>query len=684
MPTLPNTTLPNTTVSLSRTAGLNELDGVLWGAGDGYQLRFESWGIEFLPALRSASDASDELHQNDGLVLRLESIGRGAASVALQPSTPRTSPAHALRVEYDRGFATERYDVGVDGVEQSFVFAERPSGDGDLVVRFAMATELTVTPDGDGLRCERAGVGGFHIGGVVGIDARGARVAGTLRVVDHTLELTLPASFVDTAALPFTLDPLVGNVFRLTATTTDIDARVAYDASTDTYFAVWQAAGAVHGHRVSATGIPLGSRLVLASSGVAPDVTNLDATHVFFVVYVIASTAIGGRVVKAIDGSIASGSLSIPGTWGFVTIGGRRGGSPLGPGSALCVWADLVATSVHAAPITVDPNRRPVFTVGTIQTVAPNSRAPSVSCHDAGTGRFAVVYSRVLSGPLQIQARILDSNGQAVTAEQTVAITTGNQTRPSIGGDGEHWVAAWVDGSTRCLARGLRFLPGQGTILPSTPLQDLGSAANSSAPSVTWIGESCLVGFSNGFGFVRSVDLLGCTDCEGLFTTSLDGVSGSGKIESSGPADDALLIGSDGQGIVAQFFHAADGIVTSRGGGCGAGGNAHASCARSPNPTFAHRLVGALPNAPAVFVLASRESPISCGTCSLVPDLGTAIVLTSATSAAGEASVPVPIPANSTLRGVPLIEQWVTIDLSTPACTTFLFDLSDALRVVIE
>ncbi|HND56704.1 MAG TPA: hypothetical protein PLV92_30005, partial [Pirellulaceae bacterium] len=338
------------------------------GAGDGYQLRFESWGIEFLPALRSASDASDELHQNDGLVLRLESIGRGAASVALQPSTPRTSPAHALRVEYDRGFATERYDVGVDGVEQSFVFAERPSGDGDLVVRFAMATELTVTPDGDGLRCERPGVGGFRIGGVVGIDAQGTRVAGTLRVVDHVLELILPASFVDTAALPFVLDPLIGAVFRVTGLSTDTEPRVAYDASTDTYLAVWQAGSAVHGYRISATGTPLGVRLILASTGSIPDVANIGARDVFVVVY--QHSGIEGRAVRAVDGAILSGSFSIAGNLSVPTVGGSLGGSPFSPGLALLAWWDSVSDTVYAASLTVDPGQRPLFSVGTHQAVA--------------------------------------------------------------------------------------------------------------------------------------------------------------------------------------------------------------------------------------------------------------------------------------------------------------------------
>ncbi len=144
------------------------------------------------------------------------------------------------------------------------------------------------------------------------------------------------------------------------------------------------------------------------------------------------------------------------------------------------------------------------------------------------------------------------------------------------------------------------------------------------------------------------------------------------------------MVGTDAQGITAQLFRAADGRVTPLPGGCGAGGIAHAPCARSPNAAFAHQLVGGLPSAPTIFVLAASESPLPCGTCSLVPDLRSAILLPMATSAAGEARLPVPIPASSPLRGVPLTEQWATINLVNPACATFQIDLSGALRVVIE
>ncbi|MEZ5964033.1 MAG: hypothetical protein R3F56_09335 [Planctomycetota bacterium] len=671
--------VPPLAVSLSRTAGVNEVDGVLWGAGDGYQIRFEPWGVEFHPALPAIAQA------NDALTLRLQSLGRGEA-MAPMSATPRIAANHACRVEYERGLVTECYDVGVDGVEQSFVFHERPTGTGDLVVRFEMTTELEISLDRAGLRFERPGAGGFRLGSVVGIDAHGARVEGSVRASDNALELVLPAAFVDAAALPLTLDPLLGGAFTVTGLTTDTNPNVAYDVSNDVYLVVWSAGPGVHAHRVSATGIPLGTRLILsATAGGSPEVANIDAKDVFVVVYVNGGTVIEGRAVKAGDGAIVAGSLSMTlGIASFAMIGGSRGGDPFSPGLALLAWRGP-SGNVEAARVTVDPSGRPVFTVGPTQTVSQQADKPSLSRTNAAGGRYAIVYLRNIAGQTQVHARMLDNSGQAVTPEQVVSVTPLIQDRPAIGGDGTNWVAAWVENTNRIHVRGLRYSASQNTITPATPVSFLSFTSFGDKPSVTWTGESCVVGYANLGAFAHSVDLLGCTDCEGQLRPSL-GVSvpaGSGKIESSGPADDALLVGV-GVGIVAQRFHADDGLVTSRGGGCGAGGVAHATCARSPNPAFAHRLVGALPNAPTIFVVAASESPFPCGTCNLVPDVLSAIMLPMATSAAGEASLPVPIPASSPLRGVPLIEQWVTVDLTTPACATFRFDLSDALRVVIE
>lgn len=159
---------------------------------------------------------------------------------ALHPASWRPPTSHDLRVEYDRGVAIERYDVGVDGMEQSFVFHQRPTGTGDLVVRGRLATDMVVTPHGEGLRLEQPGIGGFHIGGVVGFDRMGQRARGRVRFVDGALELSLDAAFVDAAALPLTLDPFIGNVFRLSTNALELRPRVSFDVTTDNYLVVWQ------------------------------------------------------------------------------------------------------------------------------------------------------------------------------------------------------------------------------------------------------------------------------------------------------------------------------------------------------------------------------------------------------------------------------------------------------------
>jgi hypothetical protein len=660
-------------VSLSRTAGVNELDGVLWGAGDGYQVRFEPWGIEFRPALGSNPDV------NDALTLRLRSLGRASETTVALRATPRQAPGDGLRVEYDRGAVTERYDVGVDGVEQSFVFHERPAGAGDLVVRFDLTTELTIAREGKGLRFERPGVGGFHVGGVTGIDARGARAEGIVRVVAGVLELALPEAFVATAALPLTLDPLIGNAFRVSGSTTDSTPRVAYDVSNNVYLVVWRAGSAVHGHRVSAAGTPVGTRLIIAATGTDPDVANIDGRDVFVVLFLRGNSILEARLVRAASGGLSE-TFTFPGAVNVSpSIAGGRGSASM---VAMCAWAEAASGAVKAARLTVDPDRRPAFLLGTVQTVALNAAQPALSSIDAA--RSAIVYTRVAGGQPLVHTRMLDGNGQALTPEQVVSVSNFPQGEPQIAGDGTNWIVAWVDGGI-AWARALRYSSRLGTITPTSLRVGLGDLAND-GPSVTWTGETCLVGSLNSGAFVVSLDLLGCTLCEGVLrpTTGLAVPWASAKIEGFGAPDDALVVGNDSSGILAQLFHAADGIVTSRGVGCGSGGIAYATCARSPNPLFAHQLLAAPPNAPTIFCIAASESPLVCGGCTLVPDLRSAILLPLATSAAGEARVAVRIPASSPLRGVPLVEQWATINLTNPACTNFQIDLSDALRVVIE
>jgi len=697
LPALVGQTAPchqlTTRVSLNRTAGVHLLGDALWGVGDGYRVRFDEAGFEFTPAL------GDTAVRACPLTFRLESIGRGPDARTMNPASSRTPTFSDLRVEYDRGLAIERYDVGIDGMEQSFVFHQRPPGKGDLVVRGRLATDMVVTAHGDGLRLEQPGLGGFHIGGVVAFDSKGQRARGHVRLVDGVLELSLAAAFVDAAVLPLTLDPFFGNVFRLSSTALEFRPRVSFDLSTDSYLVVWQASNSVHAHRVSRAGALIGSRLLIEAVGRHPEVANVNDRDAFVIVYE-RNGDILGRIVSA--SGVVPGETTIAGTADTEetpTVGGSRTDAFLGPGLALCTWLRRGSgtRAIEAASLTIDPTRRPTMVVGARQTVESSGSfhppvAPRVSKSDGSVGRYAVTYQSETSNFINVA--VLDWTGRRITPTQIVGPQSGRVGRlPDVDGDGTNWVVAWnqsdPDFTAVVYARGVMWSASQQLVSPTGPerrtIQNLGLGA-----SVSWIGESHLLGsVSNTRVAVQSFEPAQCFACEEISAMSGVGTAGStpfgcGTIAGGGPPHEALIAGSDVNGVFAQLFRTADGVVTSLGGGCGAGGTACAPCARSPNPAFAHRLRNSIPNAPAFFVISGHEGQVACGACSFIPDLATAIFVTTSTNSVGASTVPFAIPANSSLRGVPLFEQWATLNLATPACGRFLVDFSSALRVVIQ
>ena len=173
---------------------------VLRGGGPEYAVVFDRRGLEFTPALGSRAP------RNHPFRFTLESIDRGGASILSIDQRGAEPRQHGTTASYQRSPAiVERYDLGPDGVELSFVFRDPLPGSGDLVVRGRIATELTPAATGqfeDGVSFELQGVGGVHVGAVTGIDAAGRRTPGSLRCDGAHLELVLPARFVDTATYP--------------------------------------------------------------------------------------------------------------------------------------------------------------------------------------------------------------------------------------------------------------------------------------------------------------------------------------------------------------------------------------------------------------------------------------------------------------------------------------------------
>jgi hypothetical protein len=173
--------------------------------GPAYTARFDEDGLTFLPALgRSAPETRR-------LTYRFEQARVGG--VAIQSQATDVAPQIVDgRVEYDRGGLVEIYEPLEAGLEQSFLLEALPTRSGDLVVEGYLDSDLVAAPersDAAALRFVEPGLGTLTIDKVLGIDAAGREVPGTLRLVGDRLELVLPAEFVREAALPLLLDPLI-------------------------------------------------------------------------------------------------------------------------------------------------------------------------------------------------------------------------------------------------------------------------------------------------------------------------------------------------------------------------------------------------------------------------------------------------------------------------------------------
>jgi len=699
---------------LNRTAGLQLLDGELWGGADGYKVRFDADGFEFTPALGPA------VPRNYPMQFRLQSIGRGSELVPLAAPKQRHD---GLRVEYDRGSVIERYDLGPEAMEQSFVFTTRPRGQGDLVVRGRMRTDMQTTHERDGLRVEQPGFGGFHVGAVTGVDANGARAQGSVRYDDGIVELSLPAEFVDHAVFPLVLDPLIGIAFGLNLITgfDDRGPLAAFDTSNDCYLVIWSNVFSatdvdVNGQRISRAGSLLGTRVFIETSTALetePTICNVNGRNTFVVAY----NRNGDILARGI--TAANGAVSLA-----ITVAGGTsnqhspsiGGDPVAPavnipGNSVCVWESDAEPAVLATRVILNTDGT-LSLSGTVHTLASGSTGrpsrPRISKSGGTTGRYAVAFERLFADR-DPWAIVINSSGAPITAAIAVDSATGHDEKPEVDGDGTNWVVAWQhevsttgpnfhDAFARSIA-----IAGSPAALIATPIVQLminiPALNDELTPSVIRTGGSTLVGVDYRalplFGdssSVASLDPFDCALCEGVIYPHINGAVAEGApfgcsaLSGGGPPDDALLVwefitasNPANADIAAQFWHSADGAVSSLGGGCGSGGIAQATCVRVPNPAFAHRLRGATPSAGTLLLQSLGQESGVCGPCTRVPALNGIVTLFLLTDSVGNAALRSVIPNNSALRGL------VQLTLrSGGACIQFDIDMSNALRIVIE
>ncbi|MBK8975000.1 MAG: hypothetical protein IPM29_03670 [Planctomycetes bacterium] len=183
-------------------------EGTLIVAAASYKAEFTAGAARFVPFLGSAAARDWPL----GLHL-------GEVTIAGEPLPLRAVP-DPTRLEhvvtFDHGSVAVRYHARAEGLEQSFVFDDLPRR-GELKIRLDVDTDLQGTIEGSALRFAGRD-GGVDYGTATAIDARGRRLDLARTLVDGRIEITVPADFVATAAMPLVVDPFVSRALLYQST----------------------------------------------------------------------------------------------------------------------------------------------------------------------------------------------------------------------------------------------------------------------------------------------------------------------------------------------------------------------------------------------------------------------------------------------------------------------------------
>jgi hypothetical protein len=563
-------------LALHRGVGLQELpDAAGWRFnGPDYGATVNRDGFALTPFLGARAERTQNVR------LAVQSIERGGHALVEGASA---APFEAQGTRVTRLLApglVERFDGREDGVELSYVFAQEPAGDGDLVVRLDLSGTFTDPTFASDTRIdlrhvgEHGDAGGVTIGAVTGIDANGATVRGRLVFDGDDVLFVLPDAFVDAAAYPLVLDPLVGPVVTLSSDpifSTNEDSRpdVAYDNDTEQYFVVWERSvsaseSRAFGRRFDANGAATSSTVqisvdpVITGTSHSPAVANIGGSDLWFVVFARQWESLTpGVPISAIDYvALSVDFTSVPQPTAVYSVFGEAQLDPdvcgrhlpdvaFSIGSACVVWHDTDAGRLCARSFTtlasgvnsVHPVRTLASDSSTIVGSAQFSR-PSIARSATDNGATGLNDRVVVAAHLEHSTFGSEIAGFLIRPIDSTTVanfdihdpSSGSVGTPDIDGLDSRWVCSFeaTDTNGNPYVRAVPLvlnatLDGVATgavvnvTSPST-LFDTTRPAVGWSPTTTWIGWREKGAFTNSTLRVRSFDSSTCTACEGAFT----------------------------------------------------------------------------------------------------------------------------------------------------------------------
>ncbi|MDZ4774592.1 MAG: hypothetical protein SGI72_15805 [Planctomycetota bacterium] len=277
-------------------------DGALWALGAEYKASFGVDGATIFPAFGSSAP------KNYPHMLSPDRVTVGGEAITFVKTA--MAEREGDRVVMQRGTFTERYDLALDSMEQSFVFESLPRA-GDLVLNIPVASELVGSETQDGLEFA-SNFGTLTYSRAIAIDAQGRRFDAPTRLVDGAIQIEVAAEDLAVARFPLVIDPVIGTIYANLDTTDLRNTDSAFDSFNNVWLVTWSHAYSatdndVYGRVYTSSGTFVDSVIDFTNfSWNVPRCANLASAHQFLVVAATVSnnaTAIQGRTLLT-NGSI--------------------------------------------------------------------------------------------------------------------------------------------------------------------------------------------------------------------------------------------------------------------------------------------------------------------------------------------------------------------------------------------
>lgn len=683
-------------VSAADVAGVMEHHGALLGVARSWRATFGPNRVEFLPALGKNAPRAEPFD------LRFAGAARGAVAV---PTTGGTAPerTHDRRsVTYRRGAIDERYVARPDGLKQSFVFHEPPRGRGDLVVSVAVDTALRPAADGMSWRNEQGG--GVRLGTVVGIDALGAHCVGATRLVEGGFELSLPAWFVDAAAYPLELDPLIATATEALAGADCDFPDVAFDANTNTYCVAWTQffGGGTTGIVASvwyANTLALAYAFAINQPGDedSPRVGVIGGTGLYVIVWVNRAnnqSSISGLALEPTQAQ-ATNVFNIDGPAGLEApvISSE---ATVYDDDCLVAWLDDTY-GLLGCSVTIDNQLQPSATP-IVQIAGGNVTEPAISKQGGNPGMHVVTWvDRPPGSPGWVRAQVVDNDMNLVGPGAWIQNTPQNSGWPCVDGDGFKFVVAWeeqeIANPSATDIRGKVITVGASGITSTSPVIDLvtypgdldyaadvallgdkfGLTWMGQAPGAPWFDDvffKTLAGNGTPIGGELRLEL---TPGTAYTYEHAPRIVGKRDGDPDTSADDGLVVFADQSTVTADSnvglqkveSMGPGGAIVDLGGGCGPAGLASAAGPFAlGNPTFTFELHGAQTLAIPFVVVGVPQPLAQCGVCAIVNP----ILFFFAPNTAGTAVATWATPTDPSWLGLQIEFQFVVFNVAYVGC----------------